>query len=193
MTGEPLLASWARSQPLAAGGHRLQRRSRACRDGLRQSQGPAGVDAMTVTIGHLTFEHATYDEQGDVLYLQIGERQVAADSEETPEGHVLRFDATGKIIGLTIINAKWLLDRNGENRCHAARASARRALRARGCVRRRVKGRGTRTPVRGLRLAVMRCSPGRRRSDRRVEGAVGWKASKPETEFLVERRCRSRR
>jgi len=72
------------------------------------------VDAMTVTIGHLTFEHATYDEQGDVLYLQIGERQVAADSEETPEGHVLRFDATGKIIGLTIINAKWLLDRNGE-------------------------------------------------------------------------------
>jgi len=95
------------------------------------------VDAMTVTIGHLTFEHATYDEQGDVLYLQIGERQVAADSEETPEGHVLRFDATGKIIGLTIINAKWLLDRNGENRCHAARASARRALRARGCVRRR--------------------------------------------------------
>jgi uncharacterized protein YuzE len=64
---------------------------------------------MTVTIGHLTFDNATYDERGDILYLHVGERQAAADSEETPEGHVLRFDATGKIIGLTIINAKWLL------------------------------------------------------------------------------------
>ncbi len=69
---------------------------------------------MTVTIGHLTFEHATYDEQGDVLYLHVGERQVAADSEQTPEGHVLRFDAAGRIIGLTIINARWLLDRDDE-------------------------------------------------------------------------------
>ncbi len=72
------------------------------------------MDTMTVTIGHLTFDNATYDEQGDVLYLHVGERQAAADSEETTEGHVLRFDATGKIIGLTIINAKWLLDRDGE-------------------------------------------------------------------------------
>jgi uncharacterized protein YuzE len=72
------------------------------------------MDAMTVTIGHLTFDEATYDEQGDVLYLHVGERQAAAESEETPEGHVLRFDATGRIVGLTIINAKWLLDRDGE-------------------------------------------------------------------------------
>jgi uncharacterized protein YuzE len=69
---------------------------------------------MNVRIGHLTFDHATYDEVGDVLYLHIGERQAAADSEDTPEGHVLRFDDAGKIIGLTIINAKWLLARDGE-------------------------------------------------------------------------------
>ena len=69
---------------------------------------------MTVTIGHLTFDNASYDEQGDVLYLHSGERQAAADSEETAEGHVLRFDATGQVIGLTIINARWLLDRQGE-------------------------------------------------------------------------------
>lgn len=72
------------------------------------------MDSMTVTIGHQTFDGASYDEQGDVLYLHVGERQAAADSEETPEGHVLRFDAAGRIIGLTIINAKWLLDRDGE-------------------------------------------------------------------------------
>ncbi len=69
---------------------------------------------MTVKIGPLTFDHASYDEQGDVLYLHVGQRQAAADSEQTPEGHVLRFDASGKIIGLTLINAKWLLDRDGE-------------------------------------------------------------------------------
>lgn len=72
------------------------------------------MDAMTVKIGHLTFDHATFDEVGDVLYLHIGPRQAAADSEETPEGHVLRFDASERIIGLTIINAKWLLQRDGE-------------------------------------------------------------------------------
>jgi uncharacterized protein YuzE len=72
------------------------------------------MDAMTVKIGPLTFEHASYDVQGDVLYLHVGERQAAAESEQTPEGHVLRFDAAGKIIGLTIINAKWLLERDGE-------------------------------------------------------------------------------
>jgi uncharacterized protein YuzE len=69
---------------------------------------------MTVKIGNLTFDNATYDEQGDVLYLHVGDRQAAADSEETPEGHVLRFDSKGNIIGLTIINARWLLDRDGE-------------------------------------------------------------------------------
>jgi uncharacterized protein YuzE len=72
------------------------------------------MDAMTVQIGPLTFDHATYDEQGDVLYLHMGQRDAAAESEQTPEGHVLRFDTDGKIIGLTIINAKWLLERDGE-------------------------------------------------------------------------------
>jgi uncharacterized protein YuzE len=67
---------------------------------------------MTVTIGSLTFDRASYDARGDVLYLHLGDPQEAAGSEETPEGHVLRFDADGKVIGLTIINAKWLLERD---------------------------------------------------------------------------------
>jgi uncharacterized protein YuzE len=49
-----------------------------------------------------------------VLYLHIGERQAAADSEQTLEGDVLRFDADGRVIGLTIINARWLLEREGQ-------------------------------------------------------------------------------
>ncbi len=67
---------------------------------------------MTVNIGPLTFDQVSYDEQGDVLYLHIGQREAAADSEQTPEGHVLRFDAAGQIIRLTLINAKWLLERD---------------------------------------------------------------------------------
>jgi uncharacterized protein YuzE len=67
---------------------------------------------MIVTIGSLTFDHASYDARGDVLYLHVGDPQPATESEETPEGHVLRFDAGGKVIGLTIVNAKWLLERD---------------------------------------------------------------------------------
>lgn len=69
--------------------------------------------AVALKVGSLTFDHATYDERGDVLYLHVGEPRTAADGEETPEGHVLRFDVDGEIIGLTIINAKWLLERDG--------------------------------------------------------------------------------
>jgi uncharacterized protein YuzE len=72
------------------------------------------MESMTLKIGHLSFDHATYDEHGDVLYLHVGEPQVAAESEETPEGHVLRFNSDGRIVGLTIINARWLLERDGE-------------------------------------------------------------------------------
>jgi len=38
---------------------------------------------MTITLGQLTFDHATYDERGDVLYLHAGEPQAAADADET--------------------------------------------------------------------------------------------------------------
>jgi uncharacterized protein YuzE len=69
---------------------------------------------MTITIGNLTFDHATYDERGDVLYLHVGERQEAADSLGTPEGHAVRYDGEGAVIGITIVNARWLLDRDGK-------------------------------------------------------------------------------
>jgi uncharacterized protein YuzE len=68
---------------------------------------------MRVKIGRLTFDHASYDRQGDVLYLHVGEPEPAAEAEETPEGHVVRYDANGRLIGLTIVNARWLLERDG--------------------------------------------------------------------------------
>lgn len=64
-------------------------------------------------IGRYTFDHASYDVKGDVLYLAIGPPRAAATGEETPEGHVIRYDADNNVVGLTVINAKWYLDRDG--------------------------------------------------------------------------------
>ena len=72
------------------------------------------VDGMTITIGNITFDHATYDDRGDVLYLHVGDRQAAADSLGTPEGHAVRYNADSDVIGVTIVNARWLLDRDGK-------------------------------------------------------------------------------
>lgn len=70
------------------------------------------MEAVTVHVGSLVFDHADYDRDGDVLYLHRGMPQ-PADGEETPEGHVLRFaPGTDQIVGLTIVSARWLLDRD---------------------------------------------------------------------------------
>ncbi len=69
---------------------------------------------MTIAIAGHHFDHASYDADGDVLYLRAGERQAAARSHASPEGHALRYDQAGELIGMTIVNAKWLLERDGE-------------------------------------------------------------------------------
>lgn len=69
---------------------------------------------MTITIGAITLDHVAYDADGDVLYLGVGEPRVASDSYGTPEGHNVRYDEHGTVIALTLVNAKWLIDRDGE-------------------------------------------------------------------------------
>jgi uncharacterized protein YuzE len=51
-----------------------------------------------------------------VLYLSVGEPREPADSYGTAEGHNVRYDGTGQVIALTLVNAKWLLQRDGELR-----------------------------------------------------------------------------
>jgi uncharacterized protein YuzE len=71
------------------------------------------MDAVTIHIGPFVFDHADYDHDGDVLYLHVGEPQ-AGEGEETPEGHIVRFaPGTQQIVGLTVINAKYVLKRDG--------------------------------------------------------------------------------
>jgi uncharacterized protein YuzE len=68
---------------------------------------------MNITIDGLVFDRADYDADGDVLYLARGESNEAADAALTPEGHGVRYDDDGQVIGVTIINARRLLDRDG--------------------------------------------------------------------------------
>lgn len=69
---------------------------------------------MTVTIGKHELEVIGYDSDADVLYLGADESQPAARTFGTPEGHAVRFDDAGRVIGITIVNAKWLSERDGK-------------------------------------------------------------------------------
>lgn len=56
----------------------------------------------------------SYEPIGDVLYLSSAGDDKHAPVQETPEGHAVRLDAVGRITHVTAINARWLLDRDGE-------------------------------------------------------------------------------
>ncbi len=70
----------------------------------------------TATVHISTDLHLTgsYEPTGDVLYLSaVGDQEDAA-LQETPEGHAVRLDASGQVTHITVVNARWLLDRDGE-------------------------------------------------------------------------------
>ena len=71
------------------------------------------MDAVNVKINGLVFDRVNYDADGDVLYLARGNSAEASDAALTPEGHGVRYNADGHVIGVTIVNARWLLDRDG--------------------------------------------------------------------------------
>jgi hypothetical protein len=71
------------------------------------------MERVNITIGPLSFDHADYDAENDVLYLHIGEPQ-GGEGEETPEGHVVRYaPGTSRTVGLTVLGARQILERDG--------------------------------------------------------------------------------
>jgi len=68
---------------------------------------------MTLTIAGTTFDNVSYDADADVLYLHVGEPSTAVEFDATPEGHALRYDAAGALVGLTIVGVRQLLDQDG--------------------------------------------------------------------------------
>lgn len=65
----------------------------------------------TITIGGTTFDHIAYDRDADVLYLSVGAPQPPHHSFATPEGHSVRYGEDSTIVGITLVNARALLDR----------------------------------------------------------------------------------
>jgi uncharacterized protein YuzE len=68
---------------------------------------------MTITIAGIPFDHHHYDERGDVLYLNVGKPRPAARGIETEDGHAIHYDEKGAVIGLTLLNVRRTLDRDG--------------------------------------------------------------------------------
>jgi hypothetical protein len=72
------------------------------------------MERVNIKIGPATFDHADYDAEHDVLYLHVGKPE-SGQGEETPEGHVIRFaPGTNRIVGLTIMSPRFILERDGQ-------------------------------------------------------------------------------
>ena len=70
---------------------------------------------MSLTIAGVEFEHTHYDPRGDVLYLTAETyRWPAAGAPVSDEGHGVEFDEAGKPVAMTIVGARWYLERDGE-------------------------------------------------------------------------------
>jgi uncharacterized protein YuzE len=69
---------------------------------------------MTVRMGRHEFDDVDYDAVGDVLYMHKGKPAPAAKTLATPEGHAVMLNTAGEIIGITVVNAKWLAERDGQ-------------------------------------------------------------------------------
>ena len=68
---------------------------------------------MSLTIGSVTFDRVSYDREADVLYLSVDDPARAVEFDESAEGHALRYDGDGRLVGITIVNARDLLERDG--------------------------------------------------------------------------------
>jgi uncharacterized protein YuzE len=67
-----------------------------------------------VKIAGIEFDNVFYDQEADVLYLHVGDPSTAVDFDGTPEGHHTRYGPDGSLVGITILNARWLLEHEGK-------------------------------------------------------------------------------
>jgi hypothetical protein len=68
---------------------------------------------VSLKIGSVVFDRATYDAENDVLYLSVGTPE-PGEGEATPEGHVIRYaPGTNRIVGITLLSPGHILERDG--------------------------------------------------------------------------------
>jgi len=68
---------------------------------------------MIVEADGIAFDNNRYYADGDVLYLHVGSPDRAVDWDETAEGVHTRWGPDGELVGLTIVNARLMLERDG--------------------------------------------------------------------------------
>ncbi len=70
---------------------------------------------MSVRIGPYSFEDVDYDADFDILYLRTGQ-PVPVVGEETAEGHVVCFAATGEgvVVGIDLFSPAAQLSESGQ-------------------------------------------------------------------------------
>ena len=74
---------------------------------------------MSITLDGIEFEHHEYDSRGDVLYLAVAGYSAGGlppHADASPEGHGIEWDDDWRVIALTLVNVKWLIERDGELR-----------------------------------------------------------------------------
>ncbi|MCZ7588267.1 MAG: DUF2283 domain-containing protein [Gaiella sp.] len=69
---------------------------------------------MTVRLAGIEFDNNVYDADADVLYLHVGDPASARNREDSEEGDGLRYGPEGNLVGITIIDARWRLERDGK-------------------------------------------------------------------------------
>jgi uncharacterized protein YuzE len=69
---------------------------------------------VSVVIDGIEFDNIDYYREGDVLYLWRGEPRRPASDDASPEGHYLQFGEDGDLIAVTIVNARWIFEREGK-------------------------------------------------------------------------------
>lgn len=68
---------------------------------------------MIVRLGEVEFDDVSYDADADVLYLSRGKPVAAKETIPSTEGHAVRLGGDGDVIGITVVNAKELAERDG--------------------------------------------------------------------------------
>ncbi|HMA27986.1 MAG TPA: DUF2283 domain-containing protein, partial [Solirubrobacterales bacterium] len=68
---------------------------------------------MSLTIAGTAFDDTEYDERGDVLDLSVGAPREPARTVATSEGHAIDYDESGAMIGMVLVNVRFLLERDG--------------------------------------------------------------------------------
>jgi hypothetical protein len=74
---------------------------------------------MNITIAGIEFARHHYDQRGDVLYLNTEAHDGTvrpAHAYASPEGHGIEFDEDWRVTAMTLVNVKWLVERDGELR-----------------------------------------------------------------------------